>query len=96
MSRDTEPLPALRAGGKAALARALARIEAAPREEATLALLDAAWAAPRAVVIGLTGPPGVGKSTLASALVRANSPATGSMSTATTWRPLRAASSSPM
>ena len=71
MSGDTEPLPALRAGGKAALARALARIEAAPRDEATLALLDAAWAAPRAVVIGLTGPPGVGKSTLASALVRA-------------------------
>lgn len=65
------PLDALLRGGKPALARALARIEAAPREEATLALLDAAWAAPRAHVLGLTGPPGVGKSTLAAALVRA-------------------------
>lgn len=61
----------LRAGGKVALARALALVEAAPGAEATLELLDAAWGAPRAEVIGLTGPPGVGKSTLASALVRA-------------------------
>jgi LAO/AO transport system kinase len=67
----TEPLAGLRAGGKAALARALASLEAAPREEATLALLDAAWNEPRAAVVGLTGPPGVGKSTLASAFVRA-------------------------
>ena len=65
------PLAELRQGGKAALARALAQVEAAPADEATLALLDAAWAEPRAAVIGLTGPPGVGKSTLASALVRA-------------------------
>ena len=64
-------LDELRRGGKAALARALARAEAAPEAEETLALLDAAWAAPRAEVIGLTGPPGVGKSTLVSALVRA-------------------------
>jgi LAO/AO transport system kinase len=61
----------LRRGGKPALARALARIEAAPQAEDTLALLDAAWAAPRADVLGLTGPPGVGKSTLVSALLRA-------------------------
>ena len=65
------PLRELREGGKAALARALARVEAAPSEEATLALLDAAWAEPRAAVVGLTGPPGVGKSTLVSAFVRA-------------------------
>ena len=65
------PLQDLLAGGKPALARALARIEAAPGDEATLALLDAAWAAPRAAVLGLTGPPGVGKSTLLSALLRA-------------------------
>ena len=66
----TEALERLRAGGKPALARALAAIEAAPDAEATLDLLDAAWADPRAHVIGLTGPPGVGKSTLVAALVR--------------------------
>lgn len=67
----SDPLAGLREGGKAALARALAQVEAAPQAEATLALLDAAWAAPKGHVIGLTGPPGVGKSTLVSALVRA-------------------------
>ncbi len=64
------PLDELRRGGKAALARALAQAESAPAADATLALLDAAWTAPMAGVVGLTGPPGVGKSTLASALVR--------------------------
>jgi LAO/AO transport system kinase len=68
---DDPLLAALREGGKPALAQALARAEAEPQAEATLALLDAAWAAPRAQVLGLTGPPGVGKSTLVSALVRA-------------------------
>jgi LAO/AO transport system kinase len=67
----TDRLDELRAGGKPALARALAAIEARPDAESTLELLDAAWAAPRAHVIGLTGPPGVGKSTLTAALVRA-------------------------
>jgi LAO/AO transport system kinase len=67
----TDALEALRAGGKPALARALAAIERAPEAEATLALLDAAAAAPRGHVVGLTGPPGAGKSTLAAALVRA-------------------------
>jgi LAO/AO transport system kinase len=67
---DDDALANLRRGGKAALARALAQIEEAPEDEATLALLDAAWAAPRAAVVGLTGPPGVGKSTLLSAFVR--------------------------
>ncbi len=71
MSGPAAPLETLRGGGKAALARALAQTESAPQAESTLALLDAAWAAPRAAVLGLTGPPGVGKSTLASALVRA-------------------------
>jgi LAO/AO transport system kinase len=69
LSGAAAALSELRAGGKAALARALARAEAAPDDEATLALLDAAWAAPRGSVVGLTGPPGVGKSTLASAFV---------------------------
>ncbi|MCF4166890.1 methylmalonyl Co-A mutase-associated GTPase MeaB [Zavarzinia compransoris] len=59
----------LRGGGKAAMARALARIERDPHGAETIALLDAAWTDPRGHVIGLTGPPGVGKSTLTSALI---------------------------
>ncbi|HWG79412.1 MAG TPA: methylmalonyl Co-A mutase-associated GTPase MeaB [Stellaceae bacterium] len=62
-------LAALAAGGKAALAAALARLESAPEDADTLALLDAAYAAPRAHVVGITGPPGVGKSTLIGALI---------------------------
>ncbi|WGF90608.1 ArgK/MeaB family GTPase [Marinivivus vitaminiproducens] len=61
----------MRAGGKRALARALAQIEASPETPETLALLDAAFRDPRGWVLGLTGPPGVGKSTLTSALIRA-------------------------
>lgn len=59
----------LQSGGKAALARALAAIEQAPEAAASLALLDAAYATPRAKVIGVTGPPGVGKSTLLGRLI---------------------------
>lgn len=73
-ARPFVALQALRgtAEGKAALARALGDIEAAPESPATLALLDEAWVAPRAAhchVIGITGPPGVGKSTLVGALI---------------------------
>ncbi|MEL6264208.1 MAG: methylmalonyl Co-A mutase-associated GTPase MeaB [Pseudomonadota bacterium] len=63
-------LDAVAAGGKAALARLLAEIEARAGDPATAALLDAALARTRAPVIGLTGPPGVGKSTLTDALMR--------------------------
>jgi LAO/AO transport system kinase len=63
-------LAALRAGGKPALARALALIEAAPAGDAAASLLDEAYGAPLGFVIGLTGPPGVGKSTLINDLVR--------------------------
>ncbi len=66
----TPALERLRAGGKAALAQALAALEAEPRAPATLALLEKAFAQPRGRVLGLTGPPGVGKSTLLAALVR--------------------------
>ncbi|WP_422002851.1 ArgK/MeaB family GTPase [Reyranella sp.] len=64
-------LAALRAGGKRALAAALAALERDPEGEAARALLDAAWRAPRAHVVGVTGPPGVGKSSLCAALVAA-------------------------
>ncbi len=62
-------LAALASGGKPALAAALAALERAPEDESTLALLDAAYAAPRGQVVGVTGPPGVGKSTLLGALI---------------------------
>jgi LAO/AO transport system kinase len=55
--------------GKPSLARALTAIERAPDAPETLALLDDAFAHPRAHVIGLTGPPGVGKSSLARVLI---------------------------
>jgi LAO/AO transport system kinase len=67
MSRLAE----LRARGKVGLARALAAIEAESDSPAIAALLDEADAAPRGHVVGLTGPPGVGKSTLTDALIRA-------------------------
>jgi LAO/AO transport system kinase len=62
-------LEELRAGEKRALARALAAIETEAGSEALAVLLDQACAAPRAHVLGVTGPPGVGKSTLASHLI---------------------------
>ena len=64
-------LQALRDGGKRALAAALAALERDPDNAATRALLDAAWRQPRAHVVGVTGPPGVGKSSLCAALVAA-------------------------
>ena len=58
-------------GRKGALALALARLERDPDDGEVLALLEAAWRAPVAEVIGLTGPPGGGKSTLTGALIAA-------------------------
>ncbi|HVG81860.1 MAG TPA: GTP-binding protein [Methylomirabilota bacterium] len=71
MSAPAPTLAALASGDKRALASALARIEEAPEADDTLALLDQAWAAARAPVLGVTGPPGVGKSTLTACLIRA-------------------------
>lgn len=56
-------------GGKAAMAEALAVLESSPDAPQTIGLLDAAYAAPRGQVIGITGPPGVGKSTLLGSLI---------------------------
>lgn len=56
-------------GDKSALAAALAQIEADAGTDATADLLSRAYAQPRAHVIGVTGPPGVGKSTLLGKLI---------------------------
>ncbi|KAA5603253.1 methylmalonyl Co-A mutase-associated GTPase MeaB [Roseospira marina] len=66
---DALTLDGVRAGGKGALARALAHMESNPDGALTTDLLTAAWRAPRAHAIGITGPPGVGKSTLVNALI---------------------------
>jgi LAO/AO transport system kinase len=50
---------------------ALAQLERDPDGAPAQALLDAAWREPRAHVVGITGPPGVGKSSLCAALVAA-------------------------
>ncbi len=70
MTRPFPTLSTLRAGGKRALSNALALIEISRGSAELAALLDSAAADPRAHVAGLTGPPGVGKSTLTNALIR--------------------------
>lgn len=62
-------LDTLRYGGKRALAEALVRIETALDDPETMSLLDAAHGAPIGFSLGVTGPPGVGKSTLLNALI---------------------------
>jgi LAO/AO transport system kinase len=63
-------LETLRRGGKPTLARTLAGLESEAGRRRARDLLDAAYHAPRGRVIGLTGPPGVGKSSLLSRLIR--------------------------
>jgi LAO/AO transport system kinase len=62
-------LAALRSGGKRVLAACLAELERDPDGAAAQSLLDEAWRSPKAHVVGVTGPPGVGKSSLCAALV---------------------------
>ena len=70
-ARSVSRLPLIRGGGKRAIAQALAELEALPDDPAVQGLLDEAWGAQDGLSLGLTGPPGVGKSTLANALVKA-------------------------
>lgn len=64
-------LSELQAGGKRALASALADLERDPDGDRVQRVLDEAWRTPKAHVVGVTGPPGVGKSSLCAALVAA-------------------------
>ncbi|WP_417671777.1 methylmalonyl Co-A mutase-associated GTPase MeaB [Roseibium sp.] len=68
-----KPLPGLtelRQGGKRALSRMLTRLETEAQTDEISAFLDHACANAMGRVLGLTGPPGVGKSTLTDALIR--------------------------
>jgi LAO/AO transport system kinase len=64
--RQTELLSAFRAGDQRALARAISRCESGRGAGLIRALYPLTG---RALTVGLTGPPGVGKSTLSGALV---------------------------
>ena len=63
-------LDAIRAGGKRALGRALTQLETGAGSAEVAAFLDEACRSGAGGVVGLTGPPGVGKSTLTDALIR--------------------------
>lgn len=63
-------MAAIRAGGKRALSEALALVEQGQHDPRIAALIDEAYLAAHGAVIGLTGSPGVGKSTLIDSLIR--------------------------
>ena len=65
-ARGTELIGAFRAGDPRALARAISRCESGRGADLIRALYPLTG---RALTVGLTGPPGVGKSTLSGALV---------------------------
>ncbi len=70
MSAPVPDLSSIAAGGKRGLSRALALIETHEGSAGLARLLDAALTQTKAHTVGLTGPPGVGKSTLTNALLR--------------------------
>lgn len=57
--------------GKAQIAAALSEVEKSIAHPAVTALLEEAYAEPKGMAIGITGPPGAGKSTLIDALIAA-------------------------
>ncbi|WP_422038211.1 ArgK/MeaB family GTPase [Roseibium sp.] len=61
----------LRAGNKRLLAQVLTRLETEAHDRETAAFLDNLCLDPKGAVLGLTGPPGVGKSSLTDALIKA-------------------------
>ena len=63
-------IKSVRDGGKRALSEALALTEHSFDSETTIDLLDEAYAYATAHVVGFTGPPGVGKSTLMGMIVK--------------------------
>lgn len=63
-------LETVRNGGKRALAQALVGIETKIDSPEVIDLLDRAHASPLGFCLGITGPPGVGKSTLVDALIQ--------------------------
>lgn len=60
----------VRGGGKRALSEALALAEHSFNDSQTIELLDEAYNHAKAHVVGFTGPPGVGKSTLINGLIK--------------------------
>jgi GTPase len=70
LSGSFPSLDELRAGSKRLLARVLTRLETHASDPETAAFLDKICAEPCAHVLGLTGPPGVGKSSLTDALIK--------------------------
>ncbi|MEP3430948.1 MAG: methylmalonyl Co-A mutase-associated GTPase MeaB [Roseibium sp.] len=70
MNKPFPDLAELRAGGKRLLSRVLTRIETHADARETAGFLDQVCCQPSGHVLGLTGPPGVGKSTLTDALIK--------------------------